>query len=226
MSDQGGAIITIDGPAGVGKSTISKLLAAHLGYTYLDTGAMYRAVALYFHQAGIDLQDETAVADALARIVIDLRPATKDSEDVQVVLNGDNVSDAIRSPEMSMLASTVSAIPAVRVKLTTMQQIIGRQGAIVAEGRDTGTVVFPHAGNKFFLDAQPLMRARRRALQLRARGEIVDEQQLLEMTVARDRQDRERSVAPLKPAEDAVVIDTTDLSVKQVLDRITTLLGR
>ncbi len=213
-------VITIDGPAGVGKSTISRRLAARLGYTYLDTGAMYRAAALYLDDKNIDCSDEPAVMQALAGVTVELLPGADETEDVEVLLNSERVGALIRTPEMSMRASTVSAVPAVRRLLTELQRELGRRGKIVAEGRDTGTVVFPGARHKFFLDASPAVRARRRALQMRERGEAVDEEALLEMTIKRDRQDMERAVAPLKKAADARVVDTSDRSVDQVLEVI------
>jgi len=220
MSEPAVEVITIDGPAGVGKSTISRRLAARLGYTYLDTGAMYRAAALYLDDKGIDCSDQQAVLQALTGVTVELLPAADETEDVEVLLNGERVGALIRTPEMSMRASTVSAVPAVRRLLTEMQREIGRRGKIVAEGRDTGTVVFPGARHKFFLEASPAVRARRRALQMRERGETVDEKALLEMTIKRDRQDTERAVAPLKKADDARVIDTSGRSIDQVLEAI------
>lgn len=220
MSDLAKLIVTIDGPSGVGKSTISRKVADKLDFTYLDTGAMYRALALHMLNHDVDISDIIAVEAELDSISIDLLPAAGEEDDVGVRLNGEDVSGLIRSPEISMLASEVSAITAVRAKLTKLQQEIGSRGSIVAEGRDTGTVVFPDAVCKFYLDATPLARVRRRALQLRARGEHVDEQELLEMTITRDKNDSERAIAPLKKAEDAVVIDTTEISAEQVVARI------
>lgn len=224
MAETAGPIITIDGPAGVGKSTISRKVAARYGYTYLDTGAMYRAVAWYLVQYGIDIDNIAEVESVLDDITITLLPAKNEGDDVGVLLNGENISAQIRTPEISMTASTVSALPAVREKLTAMQRQIGAQGCVVAEGRDTGTVVFPEASNKFYLDARPEARAGRRALQLRERGETVDEEKLLEMTIARDKQDSEREIAPLKKADDAVLVDTTDLTADQVFKAITELI--
>jgi len=224
MAETAGPIITIDGPAGVGKSTISRKVAARYGYTYLDTGAMYRAVAWYLVQYGIDIDNIADVESVLDDITITLLPAKNEGDDVGVLLNGENISAQIRTPEISMIASTVSALPAVREKLTAMQRQIGTQGCVVAEGRDMGTVVFPEASNKFYLDARPEARAGRRALQLRERGETVDEEKLLEMTIARDKQDSEREIAPLKKADDAVLVDTTDLTADQVFKAITELI--
>ena len=209
-------IITIDGPSGVGKSTVSRKIADSLGYTYLDTGAMYRAVGLYLERNTIDLADEQALAQVLETIRIELFPAGTGDGEVGVLLNGQDVSEDIRSPEIAMVASRVSAIPVVREKLTHLQRAIGRQGKIVAEGRDTGTVVFPQASHKFFLDARPEERAHRRVLQLQAKGEIVNEQQILAMTIERDKNDRERSIAPLRQAEDAVAIDTSEKDIDEV----------
>jgi len=213
-------IVTIDGPAGVGKSTISRRVASRLGFTYLDTGAMYRAVAWYLREHRVDVDDIAAVESALKEITLELLPATHEDGEVGVLLNGEDISGSLRTPEMSMLASSVSALAPVRARLTAMQQEAGDTGNIVAEGRDTGTVVFPAARFKFFLDASPAARTARRARQLRERGETVDEARLQEMTIKRDKQDRERAIAPLRKAEDATLIDTTDLSVDQVLNRV------
>jgi len=209
-------IVTIDGPSGVGKSTISRTVAASLSFTYLDTGAMYRAVGLQLLNEKVDLNNETAVQRCLDACTLQLVAAAAGSDNVGVILNGKDVSEAVRSPEMSMVASSVSTISAVRIKLTGMQQEIGREGNIVAEGRDTGTVVFPGASWKFYLDANPEERMRRRADQLRAGGERVDEEKLLQMIIKRDHDDQSRSIAPLCKAEDATVIDTTVLSIDQV----------
>lgn len=213
-------IVTIDGPSGVGKSTLSRQVAATLGFTYLDTGAMYRAVALFFQQNHIDPGDDQAVRSALSELHLQLLPAEKEDGDVGVIINGRDESRAIRTPELGMLASRVSAIPAVRVQLTAMQQAIGRAGRIVAEGRDTGTVVFPDAAWKFYLEADPEERARRRAAQLQAAGQLVDVQELLKQIVKRDRDDQERALAPLQKAEDALVIDTSHLTIQEVASKI------
>ncbi len=209
-------IVTIDGPSGVGKSTISRQLAASLSYTYLDTGAMYRAVGLSLQERGVDLSDESAVCGCLDGISLQLLPPADGCDDVGVILNGRDVSDIIRSPEMAMVASRASALPAVREKLTLMQRQIGEKGGIVAEGRDTGTVVFPDAAWKFYLEASPEIRMKRRADQLRAKGESVDEEELLAMIIKRDHDDMNRTVAPLARAEDAHVIDTGVLSIDEV----------
>jgi cytidylate kinase len=217
-------IVTIDGPSGVGKSTISRRIASILSFTYLDTGAMYRAVGLRLKESGVDLEDESAVRRCLDTVSLKLLPPAEGSDDVGVVLDGCDVSKIIRSQEMAMVASAVSALPVVRKKLTFMQQEIGRGGEIVAEGRDTGTVVFPDAAWKFYLDAAPEIRMQRRAEQLRAKGEQVDEEELLAMIIKRDYDDRNRSIAPLSKAVDAHVIDTDVLSIDEVTEAMLALI--
>lgn len=218
-------IVTIDGPSGVGKSTVSRRIASELGYTYLDTGAMYRGVGLYIHRLGIAVDDEPRITPRLAEIHLTLFPAVSAHEDVGVVLNGEDVSGFIRTPEMSMIASKISALPAVRNFLTELQRRIAASGKIVAEGRDMGTVVFPSATHKFFLDADSSVRCRRRVLQLRQKGLPVDEGQIREMTLERDKNDRERAVAPLKRADDAQLIDTTGLTIEQVCAKILSIIS-
>lgn len=213
-------VVTIDGPSGVGKSTVSRKVAAILGFTYLDTGAMYRAVALKCQMAGINPGDEAALQEILASLDMQLLPAPSQGDDVQVVLEGRNVSDRIRTQEISMLASAVSALKPVRNALTAKQQELGARGRIVAEGRDTGTVVFPGAGWKFYLDATPEERARRRINQLRQKGLEVNEQDILAQIIKRDRDDSERTIAPLKAAPDAVHIDSTMIEPDEVVARI------
>jgi len=212
-------IITIDGPSGAGKSTISKLLAARLHYTYLDTGAMYRVVGLQVERAGLDLEAEGAREDLvqlLAGLDMTLAPG-EEGKDTRAFLNGEDVSDAIRTPEMAMVASRVSAQAEVRKKLTEMQRTIGKNGAIVAEGRDMGTIVFPDARHKFFLDASPEERAQRRQKQLAENGQKVEFQEILAQIQKRDRADSGRSLAPLQPAEDAVIIDSSEMSIDEVV---------
>ena len=217
-------IVCIDGPSGVGKSTISRRIAASLSFTYLDTGAMYRAVGLKLKNSGVNLNDDGAVLDCLNTISLKLLPAKAGSDNVGVLLDGRDVSQEIRSPEMSMIASATSALPVVREKLTLMQQEIGREGKIVAEGRDTGTVVFPDAAWKFYLDAAPAIRMQRRADQLRSQGKQVDEDELLAMIIKRDHDDQSRSIAPLCKAVDAHVIDTGLLSINKVTEAMLELI--
>ena len=214
-------IITIDGPSGSGKSTISKMVADRLNYTYLDTGAMYRAIGLKVERSGIDPADHAALRALLDNTRIDLLPGNPEAK---VLLDGEDVSLSIRTAEMGMMASRVSALPQVREKLTAVQQQIGNAGAVVAEGRDMGTVVFPAARYKFFLSASPEERARRRTAQLREKGMNADYQEILTQSRERDHNDSTRALAPLKPAEDAVIIDSSEMTIEEVvrfvLDRI------
>jgi cytidylate kinase len=212
-------IITIDGPSGAGKSTISKLLAARLQYTYLDTGAMYRVVGLQVQRSGLDLQAGDAkkkLVQLLDTLDMTLAPGEQGQE-TRAFLQGEDVSDAIRTPEMAMVASRVSAEPEVRNKLTEMQRALGNNGAIVAEGRDMGTIVFPGAKYKFFLDATPEERALRRQKQLLEKGQEVAYEEILAQIRKRDRDDSSRSLAPLQPAADAVVIDSSAMSIDAVV---------
>ena len=218
--DPGGrvrGVITVDGPAGSGKSTISRLLAERLGFVYLDTGAMYRAVALAAGRKGIPLDDGERL-EALCKEIdlsIDIiggRP--------RFFLDGEDVSRAIRTPEMDMAASRVSAVPEVRKAMTRLQRRIAAGMNVVAEGRDMGTVVFPRAARKFFLTASPEVRADRRYRERLARGERVTRESVAAELEARDRQDRTRSVAPLRPAGDAVIIDSSRLSPEGVVAEI------
>jgi cytidylate kinase len=210
----GQRIVTIDGPSGAGKSTICQLLAARLGYTYLDTGAMYRAVGLKIKRTAIAADDQAA----LDRLLTDINIALQAGEGgTRVILDDEDVSEAIRTPEMSMTASRISAIPAVRAKLTSLQREIGGRGRVVAEGRDMGTVVFPRAAWKFFLDATPEERARRRFLQLKEQGQVVDAAETLAQITMRDRDDSSRTLAPLKPAADAVIIDSSQMTIAEVV---------
>lgn len=210
-------IITIDGPSGVGKSTVSRKVAAVKGFTYLDTGAMYRGVGLFLVRQQVDLNDVEAIAEKLTSLELLLLPATDEKSDVGVIVNGENISEAIRTPDMAMVASRVSAIPVVREVLTKMQREYGDTGRIVAEGRDTGTVVFPGAAYKFFLDADPEERAERRFRQLIENGVDADLNEILAMTIERDKNDRQRDIAPLKQAVDAMLIDTTSMNIDQVV---------
>ena len=212
-------IVTIDGPSGAGKSTISKLLAAKLNFTYLDTGAMYRVVGLQVQRAGFDLEAEGA-RERLVQLLegLDMTLASgEEGKETKAFLDGEDVSDAIRTPEMAMIASRASAEPEVRKKLTEMQRTIGNNGAIVAEGRDMGTIVFPNAMHKFFLDATPEERAMRRQKQLEESGQKIGFQELLAQIQKRDRNDSSRSLAPLQPAEDAVIIDSSEMNIDEVV---------
>lgn len=206
-------LVTIDGPAGAGKTTVSRALAAHLGYVYVDTGALYRGVAVMVKDSGVDLENE----NDLARLCDGLDMTFDRSEDgVRLLVNGADVTGRLRRPEISMLASAVSAVPVVRRCLLDVQRRLGRKKGAVFEGRDMGTVVFPEAEAKFFLDASLRQRAVRRYLELQNEPGVTREQVEADMA-QRDENDRSRDLAPLKPAADAVIIDSSDKSVDDVV---------
>jgi cytidylate kinase len=207
-------IIAIDGPSGAGKSTLSNLLAVALGYLHLDTGAMYRAVALAASNAGIDPENEEALARLCRTITIDF--AREEGGD-RVLLNALDVTAAIRTPEVSLLTSRVSACPAVREAMVRRQREMGALGGVVLEGRDIGTVVFPEAEVKFFLVASARERGKRRYRELKARGMAVDLEQTIAEVEARDAADSSRRHSPLEMATDAIVIDSTAMDIEQVL---------
>jgi CMP/dCMP kinase len=207
-------VVAVDGPAGAGKSTASRALAERLGYAYVDTGAMYRAVGMIAHRRGVALDDD----EALARLVGSLRFEPRDGGGLAV--DGTDVSAEIRRAEAGELASRVSTRPVVRERLVALQRALGAEGGVVMEGRDIGTVVFPNAEVKLYLTADPAERARRRAVELRGRGESVDEVALAREIAARDERDSARSHSPLRPAADALRLDTTGLTLEQVVARM------
>lgn len=207
-------LITIDGPAGAGKTTVSRALADRLGYRYVDTGALYRGVALAVKTQGIDPQND-AELKALCQ-GLKLAFVFKDGR-LRLISNGQDISDRIRTPEITMLASTVSARPVVREYLLDLQRDIGRQRAAVFEGRDMGTVIFPQADKKFFLDAATRKRARRRFDEMKSKSSQTLEEVERDMQ-QRDQNDSTRQLAPLMPARDAIIIDSTDLTVEQVVE--------
>jgi CMP/dCMP kinase len=209
-------IVGIDGPAGAGKSTVARLVAARLGYTYIDTGAMYRSVALKAIRAGvgIDSVDEVvrlADVDIVFQMVDGLQ---------RVLADGEDVTDAIRTAEVTALVSPVSAIPAVREKMVAVQRSMAKNGGVVMEGRDIGTVVFPNAQVKVFLTASPEARARRRTLELRDKGIQADETAIAEEIRQRDARDSSRDHSPLVQAPDAVLVDTDDKGIEQVVAEV------
>jgi cytidylate kinase len=214
-------VITIDGPAGSGKSTVSRLLAGRLRYLYLDTGAMYRAVALQAKRKNVDLKDTEEIS-RLCRD-LDLQFKTMDGA-TRLFLGAEDISAAIRSPEMDMLSSAISAIKVVREAMTLLQRKMAEQRSVVAEGRDMGTVVFPDAECKFFIDADPGVRAGRRHRERLARGEELSRQEVEKELRKRDDQDMTRALAPLVPAADAIVVDTTNLTVEEVVEKMVRVL--
>jgi cytidylate kinase len=216
-------IITIDGPAGAGKSTISLLLAKKLGFLYLDTGAMYRAVALSALRKGIDLSDAAALREMCRDIDINFRST---GDNYRVYIGAEDISDEIRRSEIDMLSSKISAIKEVRDAMTGLQRRVGMKGGIVAEGRDMGTVVFPDADHKFFLMASPDIRAERRYKERVDRGECISMEQVEMELKKRDVQDTTRIIAPLRPAVDAIIIDTTTLDINEVVEEILGRIGK
>jgi cytidylate kinase len=210
-------IIAIDGPSGAGKGTVARAVAARLGYSHVDTGAMYRAVAWLALRDGIELEDEAAVAGAGER-------ATFDLEQGRVAIDGHDVAAAIRTPEIDRASAVVARLPAVRRVLVARQRLMGERGAVVMEGRDIGTVVFPQADVKIYLDASPEERARRRAADpahASSKGAALAD--VATALAERDKSDSTRAVSPLAVAADAVVIDTTSLPVETVIERVIAL---
>jgi len=212
-------IIAIDGPAGAGKSTIARRVAARLGFLYVDTGAMYRALGLWALRAGVDLQDAQRLGQLAAAARIDFA-----ANGTRVLLNGEDVTEAIRSPEVSAAASLISTYPIVRRAMVAEQRRIGSHSSVVMEGRDITTVVFPEADVKIYLDAAPETRAQRRLDELAERGQQLTPAQVAAELAERDRRDRSRAEAPLVQAPDAVLIDTTSLSIEQVEEAVLKLI--
>lgn len=210
--------IAIDGPAGAGKSTLARQVAAALGYLYVDTGAIYRTLGLAALRRGVDPQDGAAVVALLEDCAIDLRHGGDGMQ--RMYLNGEDVSQAIRLPEVSRYASGVSAIPEVRAHLMDMQRDLARRNDVVMDGRDIGTVVLPAADVKVFLTASPEERARRRWEELQQRGTPEAYEEVLKDLVERDAKDSGRAAAPLRRAEDAVEVDTTGCSLEESLERL------
>lgn len=210
-------IIAIDGPSGAGKSTLSKALAKKLGYLNIDTGAMYRSVALLAKQQGIDIHNNKELRELCTNLKIEFVSAGGHE---RVLLNGTDVSQEIRTPEVSLLTAQVASSPAVREALVQMQRKMGERGGVVLEGRDIGTFVFPYADVKFFLSATAAERGRRRYEELLSKGIKVDLQQTIAEVEARDAVDTARSLAPLMQADDAVLVDSTRLSIDNVLQEM------
>lgn len=209
-------VVAIDGPAGAGKSTIAKLAAEKLGYAYIDTGAMYRSVAWKFLQTGKAF-DEDFISGLSKTMLIDFKPEAKIN---RVFVDGTEVTDAIRTPEVTAIVSRVAAIGAVREAMVDQQRRMGEAGGVLMDGRDIGTVVFPNAQLKIFLTASVEERARRRYAEMVAKGQQVDLQQLQADIAERDKQDSERAISPLRQAADALLLDTSDMGISEVTDRI------
>lgn len=206
-------IVTIDGPAGTGKSTVARALADRLGFEFLNTGAMYRAVAYACLRKQLPLNDEQAVADETRRLEISFA-------NNRLLLGQVDVTEAIRQAEVTQTASIVAALPAVRKRLVELQRNIAKGVNLVTEGRDQGTVVFPHAECKFFLTASPEERARRRQRELEAKGERISLEELLEQQQLRDSRDETRACSPLQPAPNAIIIDTTEMTLPHVASHL------
>jgi CMP/dCMP kinase len=210
-------IVAIDGPSGAGKSTLAKHIAKELRFTYLDTGAIYRALALKILRRGVDLDDTAALNAIVNDSDIDLRGR---NGQLQVFLDGEDVSAAIRTPEVSQMASKASAIAMVRRRLLDLQRALGRRDNVVAEGRDIGTVVFPDAQVKIYLDASIEERARRRCDELRAAGREVTLAETISEMEERDKRDSQREIAPLRKADDAFVLDSSGLTAEGVAEKV------
>ncbi|RKI29548.1 (d)CMP kinase [bacterium 1xD8-6] len=212
--------IAIDGPAGAGKSTIAKRAAAELGFIYVDTGAMYRSMALYFLRHGIKGDEEQRVSDACGDIEVSIE---YENGEQQVILNGENVNDFIRTEEVSMMTSDTSKYPAVREKLLSLQRELAQKKNVIMDGRDIGTCVLPDADLKVYLTASSAERARRRYKEQAERGIQCDLGQIEKDIIARDGQDMNRAVSPLKQAEDAVLVDASDMTIDEVTAKIVSL---
>lgn len=215
--------IAIDGPSGAGKSSLAKAIAKELGIVYVDTGALYRTVGLYVKRHGINPKDAEAVAAALPSIKLSLE--FRDGAQ-HILLCGEDVGDSIRTPEMSMYASDVSAIPAVRTFLLDTQRRVARECSVVMDGRDIGTVILPDAECKIFLTASPEARARRRTAEMREKGHDVTYEEMLAQMTERDKNDSTRKVAPAIAAKDAVLLDNSDLSPEDTLKAALAIIAR
>ncbi|NJD39124.1 MAG: (d)CMP kinase [Geobacter sp.] len=214
MTRERGLVIAVDGPSGAGKSTISKALSQRLGYLEIDTGAMYRAMAWLARESGLDLENEKAVLDFCLQAEIEL---LLDNGRTRVLANDSDVTAVIRTPDISMLTSRISALKPVRDAMLLLQRKMGAKGGVVLDGRDIGTVVFPDAELKFFLSASAEERGRRRFLELQAKGVPATLEETVKDVMQRDKQDMEREIAPLRQADDAILIDSTGRTVEQVV---------
>ena len=214
--------IAIDGPSGSGKSTLAKAVARELGIIYVDTGALYRTIGYYVYQNGKDPHNAEQVEALLPSVNIQLK---YENGSQRVILNGEDLGDKIRMPEMSMYASAVSTIPAVRAFLLEMQKSLARENSVVMDGRDIGTVIIPDADLKIFLIASNETRAKRRTLELQAKGVDASYEEVLADMIERDKQDKNRDIAPAIPADDAIMFDNSEMSVEESLKEIVRLLN-
>ena len=214
--------IAIDGPAGAGKSTIARLAAKELGFIYVDTGALYRAIGLAASRRSLTAEDKDAIIEMLTAIKVEL--AVNEKHEQIVLLDGEDVSGLIRTPEISMLASAVSAIPEVRAFLLDLQRDMAHTNNVIMDGRDIGTVVLPDAKIKIFLSASPECRARRRYKELSEKGMDVKYEDILSDVVARDYADSHRDIAPLKPADDAIMVDTSGEDLETSVNKLLTIM--
>ena len=212
-----GYSIAIDGPAGAGKSTIAKKLAADLGYVYVDTGAMYRAMAYYFLQHNIDAKDENAIAAACPDVDVTI---TYENGEQQVLLNGENVNGVIRNEEVGNMASSTSVYPVVRKKLVELQRQLAKSADVIMDGRDIGTCVLPDAQVKIYLTASSATRAKRRYDELTEKGVSCDLAEIEKDIIDRDYRDMHRETSPLRQAEDAVLVDSSEMNIDEVVDAI------
>ncbi len=215
--------ITIDGPAGAGKSSAAQLLSKRLGYLYLDTGALYRAIAWKLLQEKIDLEDLSKISAFFRGI--DIQVIIK-AEKNEVWINGENATPYLRLPEVSAASSLISAMPTVRDKLLSVQRQFGEKGGVVVEGRDTGTVVFPNADVKFFLDGDLSVRSQRRKDDLLKQGVVLDISEMQQILQSRDDQDQNRKIAPLSPGKDAVKIDSSHLNLNEVVEKMLAVISK
>lgn len=221
-SFRNGLIVAIDGPAGSGKSTVTHLLARRLSYVHIDTGALYRAIALKAIENHLDLDDGKAIGKLAEKSKLEFKwiISSDGVERCQVFIDKTNASAKIRNPEVSMAASKISAYAQVRDALLGLQRKLGEKGGVVLEGRDIGTVIFPNAHIKFFLTASLEMRSRRRQIELEEKGNYLDFEEIKKQVLTRDKQDSERKASPLKKADDAIEVDTTKLTIEQVVDKL------
>ena len=215
--------VAVDGPAGAGKSTIAKLVAKKMGYIYVDTGAMYRGLAIHFLKKGIDPEEKEAVVEACrdAEVTIGYESGVQ-----QIYLNGENVTDMLRTEEVGNMASRTSAIPEVREKLLELQRSLAREKDVIMDGRDIGTNILPDADVKIYLTASVETRAKRRYDELKEKGESCDLEEIARDIKARDERDMTRDIAPLKKAEDAVLVDSSDMTIEEVVSEICSLCRR